>query len=173
MPTRRNTMAELRFEAHTSERLDLARTIAWANMSELPEAFAYFPLINQATELTPDELYELELGPFGYKGFSTNVDCQVTVVTRPEEEIRFESVPDTGNADVEAAMNLDGDEEGCTLEATLIVSPRIAIPRFVPKGILEKTASATLRTGLQHALRNFRRELEGDAQRSDTGWSNP
>ena len=156
-------MAKLRFEAHTSERLNLARSRAWGAMSELPEAFAYFPLINQATELTPDELYELELGPFGYKGFSTNVDCQVTVTTRPEEEIRFESVPGTGNADVEATMRLDGDEEGCTLAATLIVSPRIPIPRFVPKGILEKTAGATLRTGLQHAMGNFRRELEGEA----------
>lgn len=155
-------MAKLRFEAHTSERLDLARSSAWANMSQLPEAFAYFTLINEATELTPGELYELELGPFGYKGFSTNVNCQVTVVTRPEEEVRFVSVPDTGNADVEVTMSLDGDEDVCTLDATLIVSPRIPIPRFVPKGMLEKTAGATLRTGLQHAMVNFRRELEGE-----------
>jgi len=88
--------------------------------------------------------------------------CDAEVV-REEEEIRFESVPGTGNADVEAAMSLDGDEDGCTLGATLIVSPRIPIPRFVPKGILEKTAGATLRTGLQHAMGNFRRELEGEA----------
>jgi hypothetical protein len=155
-------MAKLHLEAHTTERLDLAPGLAWERMSQLPEAFAYFPLINDATELTPGERYQLELGPFGYKSFSTNVDCEVTVTTTQGEEIRFESVPGTGNADVEATITLQGADDGCTLEVRLVVVPRVPLPRFVPKGILENTASTTLRAGLQHGMRSFKRELEAE-----------
>jgi hypothetical protein len=155
-------MAKLHLEAHTTERLDLAPSRAWERMSQLPEAFAYFPLINHASELTPGERYQLELGPFGYRSFSTNVDCEVTVTTTQGEEIRFESVPGTGNADVEATITLRGEEDGCTLEVRLLVVPRVPLPRFVPKGVLESTASTTLRAGLQHGMRSFKREIEAD-----------
>ncbi len=158
-------MAKLLLEAETSERMGLPPSRVWERASQLPEAFDYFPLINRATEVSAGERYDLELGPFGYRSFSTNVDCQVTVELRAEEEIRFVSVPGTGNADVEVAMTIDddGDDDGCILTATLLVRPRIPIPRLVPKGVLERTASATLRAGLQHSMRSFRRELEGDA----------
>jgi hypothetical protein len=155
-------MAKLRLEAHTTERLSLAPGPTWERMSQLPEAFAYFPLINQAAELIPGERYELELGPFGYRSFSTNVDCEVTVTTEPGEELRFVSVPGTGNADVEATITVRDADDGCTLEVRLVVIPRVPLPRFVPKGVLESTASTTLRAGLQHGMRSFKRELEAE-----------
>ncbi len=155
-------MARLRLEAKTSERMDLPASRVWERASQIPEVFDHFPLINRATELDP-ERYELELGPFGYRSFSTNVDCQVTVAMSPEEEIRFISVPGTGNADVEVSMNVDGDDSGCILAAKLVVLPRIPIPRLVPTGVLQRTASATLRTGLNHAMRSFQREMEREA----------
>jgi hypothetical protein len=153
-------MSSLRLEAEVAERLRLSRHRVWERVSRLPAAFDYFPLINRAHELSPDQLYRLELGPFGYKSFSTHVECEVTVAMRAEEEIVFESVPGTGNADIRALLVLGDAGAGCELQARLVVSPRIPIPRLVPTGLLQRTANATLATGLEHGMRRVRREIE-------------
>lgn len=153
-------MAYLSIEAEASERLSRGRSQVWGCISLLPQVFDYFPLINRAHELEAMRLYRLELGPFGYGSLSANVECEVTAALRPEEEIVFESVEGSGNADVRVTLGLSGDDDHCELDARLEVTPRIAIPRLVPVGLLRKTGNATLAAGLEHGMRSVKREIE-------------
>jgi hypothetical protein len=153
-------MSYLHLEATASALLDLGVSQVWSRIALLPEAFDFFPLINRVHELEKDRLYRLELGPFGYKSFSANVECEVTAVLQPEDEIVFESVPDSGNADVRATLQLEGGGDCCSLDVRLEVTPRIPIPRLIPVSLLKGAANATLAAGLQHGIQTVKREIE-------------
>ncbi len=111
-------------------------------------------------EKKSDDTYRWEFEPVGVKGISIQVKYDVKFSTTPKEEIAWETIPGSGNAEVKGKFTLKEKNDSTDVTLSMDVTVEAPIPRLMTKlakPILEKE----IKELVEGYLANIKKTLEG------------
>ena len=142
-------------EAEATRSLPCALDVVWSWNSRLPDALRVFPMLSSYEAADTEGCYRLRLGQIGFGRWTTAIECwlEVNFETNGGHLIRFDSLADRGNTDVEVEMRMTpGPAGGTEIQVKAVISPRIQVPTLAPAALIETTTAATLRVALRRML---------------------
>lgn len=151
-------MVELTGESSKSLEIEVEAKKVFDLLTNFSKSAKFLPGVRKFAKVTGDT-YRWEFEPKGPGKYAIEVSYETKFTSVKNKEVRWESIPGSGNAEVNGAFILEPKGKTTRLTLTLNVASKVDIPR-VFKLLAQKMARSELDTTVTAYLNNLKDALE-------------
>lgn len=151
-------MVELTGESKKTVAIDAEPKKVFDLLSDFPKSAKHLPGVRKFTKVKPD-LFRWEFEPKGPGRYAVEVKYDTQFSTVKNKEVRWQSIPGSGNAEVEGSFMIEPKGKGTVLTLTLSVVSSLDISRLL-KPIAQQMARSELEKTVSAYLDNLKNALE-------------
>lgn len=151
-------MVELTGESKKTVEIDADPEDVFALLTNYPKSAKHLPGVRKFSKVKPD-VYRWEFEPKGPGKYAIEVAYETKFSTVKDKEVRWQSIPGSGNAEVEGSFTIEPKGKGTLLTLELNVVSQLDITRLL-KLVAQKMARAELEKTVSAYLGNLKDALE-------------
>ncbi len=154
-------MGEIKLSLESAIEINRSVEKVYEWMANFPASLKHFPLMQNVKEVEKDKTYSFQIGPFGYKNFSTDISFKGTLTKEKGKCLFLESIPDSGNTEMRVQVNTEEvGPDKTKLSFTMSAASQQKIPKMAPMKMVNKMAEKSASVAINQGMKATRQAIE-------------